>query len=364
MKEKEKEKNHTQGPCLISMATWRRLSYLAIHYQRTCVDGKWNIEGRKVGVLKKKKDWMHLTKLHGPVCVPVVNTQVNQYLLKNQQNKALVNNVICRGYPVLGHASHQFARRLGSGPSCFRGCTFGITDLYREREQKHLKSSNLAPTLVHFSSSLLGTLSLLKPRCRSRRQRVWDLFLLVKKKKATDDALKCWKQRRERASGGLGEETQQSLFLGLHQSLWGFMDLFVAMYGWKITEINLWPLNYFIELSGCVAFSPPTSTYHRKRSCDQFHAAGESAEGHIPQDSHDNSQHSQTTGTTILRGTKGKHDERKYGDLHQEKNSRVWKNTWIAAKDKNELHINTYYRFICWDSKLFMVICNSEIKSS
>lgn len=53
MKEgREGKKSHTQGPCFISMATWGLLSYLAIHYQRTCVDGEWDIVGqRKDGVL-------------------------------------------------------------------------------------------------------------------------------------------------------------------------------------------------------------------------------------------------------------------------------------------------------------------------
>lgn len=130
--------------------------------------------------------------------------------------------------------------------------------------------------------------------------------------------------------------------------------------------VSLWP--FLIILSNCLDVLPfllrPPHT-SGSIHCDRFHAAGESAEGHIPQDSHDNSQHSQTTGTRILHGTKGKHDgRRKYGDLHQEKNTRVWKNTWIAAKDGHELYINTYYWFICWDSKLFMAICNSEIKSS
>lgn len=37
---KEKKKKLIQGPCLISMATWRLLSYLAIHYERTSVDGE------------------------------------------------------------------------------------------------------------------------------------------------------------------------------------------------------------------------------------------------------------------------------------------------------------------------------------
>lgn len=72
---RQREKNHTQGPCLISMATWRLLSYLAIHYQRTCVDGKWDIVGRKDGVLQKRTDWMHRTKLNGWVYFPVVNSQ-------------------------------------------------------------------------------------------------------------------------------------------------------------------------------------------------------------------------------------------------------------------------------------------------
>lgn len=65
----------------------------------------------------------------------------------------------------------------------------------------------------------------------------------------------------------------------------------------------------FKPLSNCLDVLPffrLTSTYLRNRSSDQFHAAGESAKGHIPHDSHDNSQHSQTTGTRMLHGKKRK----------------------------------------------------------
>lgn len=51
----------------------------------------------------------------------------------------------------------------------------------------------------------------------------------------------------------------------------------------------------FKPLSNCLDVLPffrLTSTYLRNRSSDQFHAAGESAKGHIPHDSHDNSQQS------------------------------------------------------------------------
>lgn len=60
-----------------------------------------------------------------------------------------------------------------------------------EKEKKHLKSSNLAPTLVHFSLSLLGTLS---PKATVQIQKTAGQRPVSsgeKKKKATDDALKC-----------------------------------------------------------------------------------------------------------------------------------------------------------------------------
>lgn len=38
---------YTQGYCLVSMETTRLLSYLAIHYERTFVDGEGWMEGVK-----------------------------------------------------------------------------------------------------------------------------------------------------------------------------------------------------------------------------------------------------------------------------------------------------------------------------
>lgn len=142
-KEGQKKKNHTQGPCLISMATWRLLSYLAIHYQRNCVDGEWDIvRRRKDGVshflltAEPKRDGMneceqnytnHFSdkRIFCRDSVMSVDGELNQWPLKNLQNQALdqfpFNNINFRDYPVSKHASHQIAEWLGSRPPQFRG---------------------------------------------------------------------------------------------------------------------------------------------------------------------------------------------------------------------------------------------------
>lgn len=99
--------------------------------------------------------------------------------------------------------------------------------------------------------------------------------------------------------------------------------------------------NPFVKLFGSVAFFPPDLHIPQEQFSDQFQAAGESAKGHIPHDSHDNSQHSQTTGTSVLHGKKEKRKAqwKENGDLDQGKNTlQPSRNkAWMAPKDINEV---------------------------